>query len=256
MLIAMTPRPRRRWRPLSALALVLALFAGAPGGAAAATQCPSKPSRQILEQTRPLNLGELKRQLLDYKCFGAYDREVARVLASARLYVRQRASQVKRPALVLDIDETALSNWRQLLANDFGYIIEGACELKPDFPCGTSAWEKSAQADAIKPTLALFNLAKQKGVAIFFISGRPDESQERNATEENLRRAGYDGWTDLIMKPPTDTKAVAAFKASERAKIEKRGYRIIANVGDQDSDLRGGHSERRFRVPNPFYFIP
>ena len=31
---------------------------------------------------------------------------------------------------------------------------------------------------------------------------------------------------------------------------------IIAIVGDQMSDIDGKHSGCRFKVPNPFYFIP
>lgn len=34
------------------------------------------------------------------------------------------------------------------------------------------------------------------------------------------------------------------------------GFRIIVNVGDQESDLAGGHAERAFKLPNPFYIIP
>jgi acid phosphatase len=46
------------------------------------------------------------------------------------------------------------------------------------------------------------------------------------------------------------------FKRAERAKIAARGFTIVANVGDQQSDLDGGYAERTFRVPNPFYFLP
>ena len=46
------------------------------------------------------------------------------------------------------------------------------------------------------------------------------------------------------------------YKSLERAKIAAQGYTIIANMGDQKSDLDGGHSERVFRLPNPFYFLP
>ena len=35
-----------------------------------------------------------------------------------------------------------------------------------------------------------------------------------------------------------------------------QGFTIIANVGDQPSDLAGGYAERTFLVPNPFYRIP
>jgi hypothetical protein len=37
-------------------------------------------------------------------------------------------------------------------------------------------------------------------------------------------------------------------------------YAIIANLGDQYSDLigddAGDHAERCYKLPNPFYFIP
>ena len=33
-------------------------------------------------------------------------------------------------------------------------------------------------------------------------------------------------------------------------------HTIIANVGDQWSDLDGGFAERVFKLPNPVYFIP
>jgi acid phosphatase len=242
-------------RPTCAiLVAALALLAARP---AAATECPSRPYREIADVGSPPSLGLLKRRLINYKCFGGYDRDVARVLARAQRHVERRAMQVKKPAIVLDVDETALSNWRQMLANDFGYIVEGPCDMQRGFACGGRAWEKSAQAEPIKPTLTLFNSAKRKGVAIFFITGRMDGAQERAALETNLRRAGYEGWTELIMRPPgLKASSAADFKAAERAKIERRGFRIIANVGDQLSDLRGGHAERRFKVPNPFYFIP
>ena len=49
-----------------------------------------------------------------------------------------------------------------------------------------------------------------------------------------------------------------AYKTKERIKVEAEpeGYTIIANVGDQMSDIDGEHSGCRFKVPNPFYFIP
>lgn len=48
----------------------------------------------------------------------------------------------------------------------------------------------------------------------------------------------------------------ADFKSQARQAIEADGHTIIANVGDQLSDLTGGYAERCFKVPNPFYFIP
>ena len=48
---------------------------------------------------------------------------------------------------------------------------------------------------------------------------------------------------------------VQAFKSAERADIGKN-FTIIANIGDQQSDLAGGYAERTWKVPNPFYYIP
>jgi hypothetical protein len=89
----------------------------------------------------------------------------------------------------------------------------------------------------------------------FFITGRSEIARE--ATEANLIKAGYDGWGALIMRPArTSTPSAADHKAPERVKIAAPGYTIIANVGDQPSDLSGGNAERTYLVPNPFYRIP
>ena len=207
-----------------------------------------------LAQSTPKNLGDLKLRLVAYHRSGAYERDIAVVVAKAQKFVEKRARQVKNPALVLDIDETALSNWPQLLANDFGYIPGGTCEALPAGPCGVKSWELSGRAEAITPTLALFNVARSLNVAVFFVSGRPEN--ERAATEENLRHVGYDHWAGLALRPAGDAAPVAVFKTAERRKIADEGYTIIANIGDQPSDLAGGYAERIFLLPDPFYRIP
>jgi predicted secreted acid phosphatase len=204
--------------------------------------------------SQPPNLGDLKQQIREYQRSGAYDRDLAAVAAAAQAFVEQRAGEVSKPALVLDIDETSLSNWPQLEANDFGYIPKGPCRNLPEGPCGSLAWDFTLRAKAIEPTLALFNAAKAKGVSVFFITGRRES--ERRVTAANLRAAGYHGWAGLVMREPNDKRSIADYKSGERAKIEVKGYLIIANMGDQPSDLAGGHAERGFLLPDPFYRIP
>src|SRR5262249_46864225 len=143
-----------------------------------------------------------------------------------------------------------------IAANDFGYIPNATCDSLPDGPCGDHAWELAAKAEAIAPTLDLFKAAKAKNVTIFFITGRHEAGDLRDATEKNLRAAGYDGWKAVLMRPSGVYKSVQEFKTAKRAEIEGQNFFIIANVGDQASDLNGGHADRVFRVPNPFYFIP
>lgn len=207
--------------------------------------------------TQPTNLDELKQQVLAYQKSGDYLRELTAVAARAQAYIEQHAGEVSRPALVLDIDETSLSNWPRIVADDFGYIPSGSCNRLPKGPCGARAWELMAKAKAIAPTLALFTAARAKGVSVFFVTGR-DES-ERTATERNLRAAGYRDWTGLVMtQRGRKYQSAADFKAPARAKIAAAGYTIIANMGDQPSDLAGGNpddKERQFLLPNPFYRI-
>jgi predicted secreted acid phosphatase len=140
---------------------------------------------------------------------------------------------------VLDIDETALSNWEVLKRDDFGRPILGPCDLAIDAPCGWAAWDQLGRDPAIAPTLQVFQRARALNVAVFLITGRPEN--QRAATERNLVAVGYDGYAKLYMVPDDARFASAVdFKAPIRAEIERVGYTIIANIGDQPSDLLGG----------------
>ena len=110
------------------------------------------------------------------------------------------------------------------------------------------------QATALAPTLGLVRRARELGVAVFFITGRPRDL--RPATERNLRTQGY-VWQRVILLPPGAHFASAVdFKAPERRKIAELGYTILLTMGDQQSDLDGGYAEKTFKLPNPVYFLP
>jgi HAD superfamily, subfamily IIIB (Acid phosphatase) len=81
-----------------------------------------------------------------------------------------------RPALVLDIDETSLSNLSAIEADNFTFGPNSQAEATNEI--GT----------AITPTLQVFKDAQARGVAVFFITGRGEAS--RAHTESNLRREG------------------------------------------------------------------
>lgn len=46
------------------------------------------------------------------------------------------------------------------------------------------------------------------------------------------------------------------YKSGTRAYIESLGYDIVANFGDQFSDLQNGFADRTFKMPNPNYYLP
>ena len=217
----------------------------------AQTSAPAKPP-QIHQ---PANVGDAGIVALAYHDSGKYDRDLAVVGNQASRWLKQRAHSVTKPALVLDIDETALSNWEILKLDDFGRPIPGPCEPETGAPCGWAAWDQLGRDPAIAPTLEVFKLARGLNITVFFITGRPES--QRQATERNLAAAGYTGYQKLYMVPEgAHFPSAADFKAPIRAEIERAGYKIIANIGDQPSDLKGGHAEKTFLLPDPFYRVP
>lgn len=203
--------------------------------------------------THVVNLFDAQREVERYISGGRYDADFSRVVAEAQAFMERRAPQVTRPAIVLDIDETSLSNWPAYRANGWARIVNGPCAVDAG-PCGLRAWQEMGRSAALKPTLALATRAKRLGVAVFFITGRPPALRE--ATERNLREQGYI-WDEVVLLPPNAkfTSAVD-FKSPERRKIADRGYTILLTMGDQESDLKGGYAERTFKLPNPVYFLP
>src|SRR3954454_17616658 len=202
---------------------VLAIFALAgltlAGPAAAETLAPDgcypipevKPPPSV---SQPFNIDLIKQQLLYYRC-AHYDREVAAVYSEAQRWVQMRAPQVSqgsKPAIVLDIDESSLSNWTRIKRDDFAYIRDGACDLsKQHEPCGDIAWQKSGLAPALAPALELFNFAKCSiqppgttctRVAVFFVTGRAQSAEAQKWTETNLTNAKYRDWDGLYMRDP------------------------------------------------------
>jgi len=226
---------KRRWTTL-ALAFALPCFAVA---------CASTSDS--------LSLPDTQQRIERYISSGEYDKEFGAVVARARAYLETRAPQVTKPAIVLDIDETSLSNWPAYRANGWARLTAGPCDLERG-PCGIRAWQAMAASKALAPTLELARRAETLGVAVFFITGRPPDLRE--ATERNLRQEGYQP-TGVILLPEGAAFASAAdFKAPERRNISEQGYTIVLNMGDQQSDLQGGYAEKTFKLPNPVYFLP
>jgi predicted secreted acid phosphatase len=199
------------------------------------------------------NLYDAQASIERYISSGQYDKEFAAVVARAQAYMEKRAAVVSKPAIVLDIDETSLSNWPAYRMNGWARITTGACDLEHG-PCGIRAWQAMGTSKALAPTLELAKRADALHVAVFFITGRPPELRE--ATERNLRQEGYNP-AGVVLQPPGVTfKSAVDFKAPERRKIADQGYTIILSMGDQESDLLGGYSEKTFKLPNPVYFLP
>jgi len=191
----------------------------------------------------PANLDPHKRQVRAYVESGEYARTVSAVAAQARAWIEQRAARGgAQLTAVFDLDETLLSNWPLLQRQDFGYV-----------PSEWIRWVEESRAPAIEPVREVFLAARRAGVEVVLITGRRE--RDRAATERNLRAIGCGDYAVLLCLPDEAKEATGAFKTAMRARLASEGRVIIANLGDQESDFEGGHAERAFKLPNPFYLI-
>lgn len=206
---------------------------------------PLAPSESIR------NLDDEKAQLKAYhdcacKC-GCYAKDLDLQADRAIAFLRQRAahrSADEKLAVVLDIDETTLSNYEEMAGAGFAYNSDVF-----------NAWVNLAKAPAVPGTLRLYEEAQRLGTSIFFLTGRPES--QRAVTEQNLHAAGFSHWQQLILRSPAQAKASAlAYKSAARAAIAAQGYKLALNVGDQWSDLKGdAEAEYSVKYPDPFYLI-
>jgi predicted secreted acid phosphatase len=191
---------------------------------------------------------------------GRYDRDVRALASSARHALarqleRHRGSE-RTPAVVLDVDDTTLSNYpcmRRL--GEYGSAEQAACAVEEGIEVEITRTGRGLPP--IKPVRGFFKYALRREVEVYIITARPREFPfARPATLENLRLRGYRGPFELIMLPgpaPEAQGSLVPYKSGARAEIEREGRDILVNIGDQLSDLKGGHANRKFLLPNPMY---
>jgi len=202
-----------------------------------------------------------------------YAKEAKSVAAAGSRWLAARVSfhfwSKGMKAIVLDVDDTTLTTWNYEVFSNWAYN-----------PTTNANYVNGQLFPATPGMVAMVKKAAKEGYAIFWITGRP-VSQEA-ATLGNLGAdgigvdAGYPAPTAIFLKPPVGSypaylnkpqfcaAAIAAgtscatipYKAGTRAYIESLGYDIVADFGDQYSDLSGGYADRTFKMPNPNYFLP
>ncbi|HEU5353386.1 MAG TPA: HAD family acid phosphatase [Actinocrinis sp.] len=149
--------------------------------------------------------------------------DVTAVTNQAQTYLTGALASVpagEKPAIVLDIDNTAL-----------------AAYFNSTYPI-----------PATPPVLALAKYAAAHGAKIFFVTGRPDIIDL--FTQNNLTSVGYqvDG---LYSRNPIQLfESLQTFKTGARQQITANGYTIVANIGNSQSDLDGGYAQATFKLPD------
>ena len=197
-----------------------------------------------------------------------YVREMAKIVRSQRGKLlqacRTEARHGKRPAIVLDADDTTL----------FGYEMEvGAMKFVFDPVAQDRDWVQPMKFLAVPGMVDIVNDAAEAGCTLVGLTGRNDN--QKAATLGNLAKVGYEHFdastyftkwvsgttppsyvrtSDCVNYPSCTT---IEYKSTVRKHVVKDlHYDVVANFGDQFSDLIGGYADRTVKLPNPMYYLP
>ncbi|SDO11342.1 HAD family acid phosphatase [Actinacidiphila guanduensis] len=262
----LTARASSRTKVLTATAAAAALGLTLYGvGAATADQSAPRSDKQIPNLTNVVN--EIKAYYGDTvdsagehqaSATSNYARQVAGIEAQAKSYLAhagKSGKHGKKPAIVLDVDDTSLLTYNYELEVGFNYT-----------PASNQAYLDTKNMPAVFGMDTLTDWAAKQGITVFWITGRPES--QRADTVRNLAASGFTPAADtahLYLKntatPPSylacgATCTTIQYKSGTRAHIESLGYDIVGNFGDQYSDLSGGYADKSFKLPNPMYYLP
>ena len=204
-----------------------------------------------------------EKALHTFSSTSAYVKEMAGIEATAQAYLgdpyrgrnhHRHASGHK--AVLFDVDDTTLNTYNYEIYSNFVYN-----------PTTNAAFVNAGVFPAVPGMPALVSWAQDHGYTVFFLTGRPES--QRAGTRSNLVNVGYPAVPDsqLYLKDltapwlsscatSTPVCTTIQYKSLTRKHIESLGYDIVANFGDQYSDLSGGYADRTFKVPNPMYYLP
>ncbi len=131
----------------------------------------------------------------------------------------------KPPAIILDLDETAIDN-------SF-YEARGILDQTGYDAVTWNNWVREAEAEAIKGALELTNDANDLGIAVFYITNRDAEVQPY--TEQNLLELGFPVEEGSVMSNGGQPDWTSA--KINRRKVVTENYRVLMLFGDDLNDF-------------------
>ena len=189
-----------------------------------------------------INLADAIKAIKQYHTSEQYYQDVEKAIDDGLSNLRQLDYPSSNAAFVFDIDETALSNMDYELKYNFGFEQKSWDE-----------WVMQGKAPAIPGVRRLYDSLIARNIKIIFLTGRSLEQYE--ITIRNLKEQGYTKFDTVVCKAPIfKGKKAVEFKSAVRKELSKK-YKIIGSVGDQWSDLEGGWTIIKIKLPNYMYFL-
>jgi 5'-nucleotidase (lipoprotein e(P4) family) len=132
------------------------------------------------------------------------------------------------PAVILDLDETALDN----SPYEAGLVVDGSYFN----PKTWDAWVKVEQAKAVPGAVEFTQYAASKGVKVFYVSNR--KADQKDATKHNLEALGFPmgGNVETLLLQKDRPEWSSGAKGSRFVYIAK-DYRVLLMFGDQIGDF-------------------
>jgi predicted secreted acid phosphatase len=190
----------------------------------------------------PVNLQVSKKNVVKYYESGEYSNDLKNIISNAEDEINKIKLQTNS-AVVFDVDETSLSNYENIKKIYFGYDHEI-----------WDNWINEAKAPAIPEVKQFYDFITLKKIKVIFLSSR--NISQYNSTYRNLNNTGYITFDTLILKDSSYAGFTSlAFKSKQRELLTQKGYDIIADIGDQVSDLEGKFHGLQIKLPNYLYII-
>jgi predicted secreted acid phosphatase len=177
---------------------------------------------------------------------------------------RREVRKGQNPAIVFDADDTTLWTYD---------MEDNAMHFNFDPVLQDTQWVQPMRFPATPGMVDLVNAVGDAGCTVVGLTGR--RVNQRAATLGNLANVGYEYFTDahyftkwasgatpdptIYAGTPCENNTGCStidYKSAVRRYLVNQGYDVIANFGDQFSDLIGGYADRAVKLPNPTYYLP
>ncbi|CAN8311184.1 unnamed protein product [Cochlearia groenlandica] len=189
-----------------------------------------------------------------YMTSSQYDDDVERAVDEVILHLgsmccnKNKCDDDGMDAWIFDIDDTLLSTIPYHKNNGF---FGGEKLNTTQF----ENWIRKRKAPSVPHMVKLYHEIREKGIKIFLISSRKEYL--RSATVDNLIKAGFYGWSNLLLRGLEDEqKEVKRYTSEKREWLMSLGYRVWGVMGDQWSSFEGCPLPKRtFKLPNSIYYV-